>query len=254
MSAGITQGHCAGAAIRANLGKKTQESFAPTASRSGNGGRKVNGMRNKLAVAAGGLILGVALAIPSGAQASVGHSGSAHTNAAATSGLSLQGCGNLWNIGPLANGDDGQYGFINDFTGYPANTLFFAPGVDFSSVQIPTFCNLSITSVNGAFEIMDPSDANSTHTQWGCLAVNLTTDTVGDDTPSACWGHVYTWDQWNAINTHTTYHSNTLWEFENKDVPGQCLTVVGYNSGYAAYRTCGEYPAYQYFAWPGSAL
>jgi hypothetical protein len=220
-------------------------------------------VRNKLAVIAGGLVLTAALTIPAAAQASDSHSGFAQANAApATSaGLVQQGCSSLWSEGPDSSGQEGQYAYVySDGTGpdpdtsFPTNTLYFAPLTDFGGQGAPDFCNVSVTSINGAFEIMDPNDPNSTDTEWGCLAVDTASVTVHDDTPSACYQQDYSWDQWYAINTGSTYHSQTLWEFESRDVSGYCLTANGYSNNIypsptGLYEPCGEFPAYQDFVW-----
>jgi hypothetical protein len=43
-------------------------------------------------------------------------------------------------------------------------------------------------------------------------------------TPPARYTQDYAWDQWYAINTGFTYHSSTLWAFENV-YNDQCLTA-----------------------------
>ena len=201
-------------------------------------------MRSKLAVAAGGLVLAVALGVPVGAQAAVTPSGSAHTKAipATSAGLSLQGCGEIWNY------EYQEYAYV-DYAG--DNPLMFKTyaGAGYS----PYFCNISVTNVNGAFEIGDATKENFASGEMPCLAVD-TNGTVHDDTISACNEQDYSWDQWDAINTGHTYHSNTLWEFESKDYNGECLTDL-YGAGYpAVWATCGYDPGYQWFAWPGSNL
>jgi hypothetical protein len=197
-------------------------------------------LRSKLAVAAGGLVLAVALGVPVGVQAAVTPSGSAHTKPTAVTPavLSLKGCGEIWNEGY------GMYAYV-DYAG--DNPLFFQT---YESGDSPSFCNISVTNVSGAFEIGDLSKENS-NGEMPCLAVDTTNSMVVDDTVSACNQQDYSWDQWSAINTGKTYHSNTLWEFKNKK-NNVCL-MGGYDYG-ATYAPCGEYPGYQYFVWPDSGL
>jgi uncharacterized membrane protein len=199
-------------------------------------------MRSKLTVAAAGLVLAVALGVPAGAQAAVTPSGSAHTTStlAAPAALSLQGCGEIWNSYYM------QYAYV-DYTGN--NPLEFKSYG--GSGESPYFCNISVTTVNGAFEIGDYSQENSSG-EMPCLAVDTdsTTEQVVDDTLSACNQQDYLWDQWYAINTGMTYHSNILWEFKNKD-NNDCLEETNYGAGiYAA--ACGYQD--EYFAWPDSNL
>ena len=201
-------------------------------------------MRSRLAVLAGGLTLVAALAVPAGAQASVSHSGSAHVNATPATAQSLkqQGCGTIWNEGYA------QYAWVDQAADWP---LTFAPLSYFGVAGAPEFCNLSVTTVNGAFEIMDVNDPGSNGNTWGCLAVDTQTGDVHDDTPSACWDQNYAWDQWYGINTHTTYHSQTVWEFKNK-YNGECIKNNGF-SWPATYATCGA-NSQEYFVWTGSNL
>jgi hypothetical protein len=225
-------------------------------------------MRNKLGVMAGGLILTAALASTTATQASVSHTGFARANAgpAVSAGLKQEGCGSLWSEGPDSNGADGQYAYVYadgtgpnpELTNYPANAAYFAPLADFGGLGAPDFCNVSVTTINGAFEIRDPNDPNSADTEWGCLAVDTQNNLVVDDTPSACTQQDYSWDQWYAINTGATYHSQTLWEFESRNLKlsgySYCLTADGYSSSLypsppANVEPCGDYPDYQEFVW-----
>jgi hypothetical protein len=197
-------------------------------------------MRKKLAVAAGGgLTLAVALAIPAGAQVSVSHSGSAYVKAtpATVPVLKRQGCGSMWNEGYE------QYATVEyEIAPYQLN---FVPLSYFGISGAPYFCNLSVTNVSGVFEIEDPNNPGA------CLAVNTAVYLVTDDTPSACTEQNYAWDQWNGINTHTTYHSQTVWEFKNR-YNGECLANDGGYDG--LYAACRGSDSAEYFVWTGSNL
>jgi hypothetical protein len=157
-------------------------------------------------------------------------------------GLSLQSCGEIWN-----EGHGGEYGYV-DYAG--DNPLTFGPYA--GAGDSPYFCNISVTNVSGAFEIGDLSKENSSG-EMPCLAVDTANGEVVDDSVSACNQHDYEWDQWYAINTGKTYHSNTLWEFENAE-NGDCLTNYSGDGAAAVFVTCDTYPSYQYFAWPDSDL
>jgi hypothetical protein len=197
-------------------------------------------MRSKLIGAVAGLILAVALGVPAGAQAAATTSGSAQARlaAAAPAALSLQGCDELWNYGY------GEYGYVSYAGNNPLRFKAYS-----GAGQSPYFCNISVTNVNGAFEIGDEAKFNNG--EMPCLAVNTATQTVDDDSVAACNQHNYAWDQWYAINTGSTYHGNILWQFENR-WNGECLLDdEGFPAGFG---TCGAEFLQDDFGWPHSGL
>jgi hypothetical protein len=215
--------------------------------------RKGHGMRKKLAVAAGGVLLVGALGVSTGAQASVSQSGTARTPAvsATPDGLSPKGYGYIWNPGADPDGSPttGMYAYVSEGGGSP---MAFAPLTELNGDGYSPwdFENVSVTNVNGAFEIVDLQDPGSDG-EYGCLAADTANGTIHDDTPTACYKQDYSWDQWTAINTGGTYHSQTLWEFENKDTH-DCI----FNNGddyVALYEPCVD-SVYEQFTWNGSNL
>jgi hypothetical protein len=204
-------------------------------------------MRSKLLVATAGLILAAALGVPAGAQASASVSRSAHATAtpATTAGLVNRGCGFIWDPGSDPDGSPttGEYALVS------GNALDYALIFQPLSDAYPgTFCNVSVTNVNGAFEISDESNCNSAG-ECACLAVNTSVGAVVDDTISACNNQDYKWDQWYAVNSGQTYHGQTLWEFKNR-YDNEYLTNDG---GYAIYAGL-DFGVYQEFSWNGSNL
>jgi hypothetical protein len=210
-------------------------------------------MRSRLFVVGAGVTFALALGASTAAQAAVTSIGSVHVNATPETGAGLtdRGCGNLFNPGPAPDGDPptGTYGWVDYPDGYNmffeyASTLASDPG------YLPNFCNLSISNLNGVFEIGDPNDPGADGD--GCLAIDTATGFIHDDTSSACNTQEYPWDEWNA-QAVGTWHSDTLYEFVNDDVPGACLTALG--GGQAFYLACGSAASYeQEFAWPDSGI
>lgn len=208
--------------------------------------RKITQITGIIALIAALAVPGSALAAARPSNVTAGYT-SIKTNIARPAGLIEHGCDPIWNL------YFGQYAKIAYTGEYP---LTFEPAADLS--YLPNFCNLQVTNVNGAFEIMDPNDPNnaSDPTEWGCLSVDASNGTVRDDTPSACWAQNYSWDQWYAINTGNTYHSGTLWEFENR-YNDECLAASG-SGATSVYSDCngdeGDNVDTMWFIWNGSGL
>jgi hypothetical protein len=198
-------------------------------------------MRSKLRIAAGGLAVAVALAVPAGAQAAAAPSAPAH--AEVTAGPPNDGdCDTMWNEGY------GAYAVVSYSGIYPLTLepLSYWGG---NEGAVPGFCNISVTSVNGAFEIEDPDYQNAAGDEAGCLAIDTATNpgSVHDDTPSACYQpKPYPWDEWKATSV-STYHSQTVWEFQNRD-NGECLYANGVGH-VALYYTCNASYENEWFVW-----
>ena len=192
-------------------------------------------------------VLGVVAAL----AAALGISTAAQAATETAPVLANHGCGSLWNPGASPDGapTTGTYAVVSHSGSY---NLTFASksSLESNPGYVPNFCNLSISNLNGQFEISDPNDAGADGD--GCLAVNTATDFIQDDTPSACNTQEYAWDEWHA-EAVATYHANTLWELINDDSSSSgCLTDVAGRAYWAACNTGSPYQ--QEFLWSNSNL
>jgi hypothetical protein len=204
-------------------------------------------MRSKLAAAVGGLVLAVALGAPVGAQAAVIHSGAgAGAGAGAASvkaGVRPEStppgddtCASIWDegIGEYASPDaDPQE---DDLT-----ATYFEPLSDFGSeAAVPVYCNLSVTSVSGVFQIFDGISGE-------CLQPVVYTDgsnTYNTVDELACGTSTTTY--WYATPV-STYHSQTVYVLTNYD-SGVCL--YDYLQVPATYVSpCSDSDHFEWFVW-----
>jgi hypothetical protein len=237
-------------------------------------------MPRKLAIAAGGLALAVALGVPAAAHAAVASPRLGHTAAVAIDGpghgpghaavapsvlgeraraaavrpddFINQGCGQIWDYGI------GEYATTNLSTSqivFKPLSFFATAGSDWlvsyesdGTQAPPEYCNVSITQINGAFEIYD----NYTN---GCFSADTATGQVREDTPTACLDDIYSWDQWNA-KVVGSYHSNTLYQLQNKFVADEGGCLYNYMQSTAIYTTngCSDTDIFEQFSWTGSNL
>jgi hypothetical protein len=211
-------------------------------------------MFSKLAIAAGGLVLATAYGAPVEAQASVSSFAATHTEAAPalSDGLVLQGCGQIWDdgIGKYAttNLDTAQVVFEPLSFFATADPSTWLVGTDSGNQVPPTYCNVSVTSANGKFEIWDPSTG-------GCLSADTANGEVHEDTEDACLKEDYAWDQWGATVVGS-YHSNTLYQFQNSYVDNEGGCLYDDLQPTAVYTTngCSDTDTFEQFSWTGSNL
>jgi hypothetical protein len=215
-------------------------------------------MLSKLAIAAGGAVLAAALGAPVAAQASVSSFATTNTKAASAlpDGLVEQGCGQIWDggIGEYATTDldTGQVIFKPLSFFATADPSTWLVGVNSSGGGVPpNYCNVSVTSAPGSFEIWDP-------VSYGCLAADTASGAnaqVHEDTASACLDVVYAWDEWTATAVGS-YHSNTLWQLRNSYVADEGGCLYDYKQPTAVYTTtgCSGTDIYEQFSWTGSNL
>ncbi|HTU75024.1 MAG TPA: hypothetical protein VMG38_16030 [Trebonia sp.] len=154
-------------------------------------------MRKKLA-AITGIVFALALGAPAAAQATAIPSGTGHVTVTQARPAAVN-CGasdGLWDYG---NQDYAVEDNNNDL-------VYFKP---LSAIgAAPKFCNVSSRDVNGAFALedsttglciqaYDPGNGTEELAEAGC-------DLTGANA-----------DLWTVYATHGTYHSNTLYQFEN---------------------------------------
>lgn len=237
-------------------------------------------MPRKLAIAVGGLVLAVALGVPAAAHAAAAPSRPGHTAAVildepghgaghaavAPSGLGgrtkatavrpddfiNQGCGQIWDygIGKYATTNLSTYQIVfKPLSFFATAGSDWLVGVDSDGDQVPPdYCNISITQVDGAFEIYD-SYTN------GCFSADTANGQVREDTPTACLDDIYSWDQWTG-KAVGSYHSNTLYQLQNKFVAdeGGCLYDDGQPTAVYTTDGCSDTDAFEQFSWTGSNL
>ena len=189
-------------------------------------------MRNKLAVAAGGLVLAIAFGVPAGAQAAVTPSRSAQVKVAAVTPEANPPCNSINDRG------NGKYAtaLIDD------NFLYFE-----AQDQATNYCNVTVSGIEGAFEIEDEATG-------GCVAPesSATQVTVHEDTPTACADNAngsayYPWDDWFGTSVGT-YHSQTVWLFSSLYNDGclyDDLQEPAITTGCGAYQT----DTFEHFIW-----
>jgi hypothetical protein len=236
-------------------------------------------MSGKLTIAAGGLVLAVALGVPAAAQATAASSRPGHTAAVVQDGpghaavppSGLGGrakatavqpdsfppgggpgdCGQIW--------DRGNGGYATTKLGTNPAQIFFKPLSFFATAnpsswlvnngpngQIPpSYCNVSAPQ-SGKFEIYD------TYTE-GCFEANLNGQ-VDEDPFATCDGYP-DWDLWNAAVVGS-YHSNTLYQLKNfgESFEGGCLyDDLQLNPIYTT-NGCSSTDGFEAFSWTGSNL
>jgi hypothetical protein len=192
-------------------------------------------MQAKLATAAGGLALAVALGVPAGAQAAVSHSGSAYSRA---TGLRPEAT-----AAPPCNdiNDRATGGYATDQVD-GLEVYFEPPPTTPYNYQPTEYCNISLGNT-GRFEIVDYNTLQ-------CLSVSTATTVIGEATVKSCDDAVANptvneWDQWTATDVGT-YHSQTVWIFTNY-YNGDCLYDDNVNSP-AIYTPCSDSGA-ERFIW-----
>lgn len=177
---------------------------------------KKEGMRGKLAVLCGGMMVAALLAVPASAHADTDH-----------------GCEYMKDVG---NDFNNPIGFAYAVGG--ALEFYGAPGQDL-------LCNIGVP-IDGVFEITDLNSNN------GCVGVDSVTNEIVVETSAACavyGGDGYAWDDWTA----TPYNDGgyTVYELRNA-YTGECM----YDDEQipAVEANCIPTDHFEWFYWPDVGL
>jgi hypothetical protein len=184
--------------------------------------KKETSLRTRLAAAAGGLVLAVALGGPTAAQAGVNTSGPA-TATAATPDVTIACSAPLYDVGNQKYGAESTNGLH---------------GLLFFSRALQSFCVRNYGG--GKFNIYEQTSGD-------CLSVDTAHHIVGWE--SACGND---WDKWEPMAV-VTAADEKAWEFKNV-LNNQCMYDDAQEPAVYTVRGCSSSDIYQQFTLGGLPL